>query len=57
RELHFFRELVKEMAYERIFGALGGNGVLASLLEDLKARKIDPYSAAEKLVGGLSCHL
>ncbi|MBI5017757.1 MAG: methylmalonyl Co-A mutase-associated GTPase MeaB [Deltaproteobacteria bacterium] len=57
RELHFFRELVKEMAYERIFGALGGNGVLAALLEDLKARKIDPYSAAEKLVGGLSCHL
>lgn len=56
RELHFFKELVKEMAYERILGAgsVGGSSVEA-LIEDLKARRIDPYSAAEKLVGGVSC--
>jgi LAO/AO transport system kinase len=57
RELHFFKELVKEMAYEKIFAALGDNGALKGLIEDLKARKVDPYTAAEKLIGGLHCSL
>jgi LAO/AO transport system kinase len=57
RELHYFKELVKEMAYEKIFAAFGDNGVLKGLIEDLKARKTDPYTAAETLVGGMHCNL
>lgn len=56
RELHFLKELVKEMAYQKIFGALGGEASFEKLVEDLKARRIDPYSAAERLVGGLTCN-
>lgn len=57
RELHFFKELVKEMAYEKIFGALGDDGAFKALVDDLKSRRTDPYSAAEKLVGGMHCSL
>ncbi len=54
RERHFFRTLVREMAAEKVFGAVEGTAAFAALLEDLRDRKIDPYSAAEGLVGRLS---
>lgn len=57
RELHFFKELVKEMAYEKMMTALGADATFRQLVEDLKARRTDPYSAAEKLVGGFGCSL
>lgn len=52
RELHFFEELVKEKAYEKIFRALGEDRAFQQMVEDLKARRIDPYSAAEKTLDG-----
>ncbi len=50
RELHFFKELVKEMAYEKINTAAGGAKKYAMLTEALKKRETDPYSAAETLM-------
>ncbi|WP_025324204.1 methylmalonyl Co-A mutase-associated GTPase MeaB [Deferrisoma camini] len=50
RQMHFFRELVKEMAAERIFGAAEGSADYARMLEDLTARRLDPYTAAETLL-------
>ncbi len=55
RELHFFRQLVKELAAEKIFGCVDGDADYAAMLEDLKARRVDPYSAAERIVGALQC--
>ncbi len=53
REVHFFRQLVKELAAERIFAALEGKPEFSALLDDLKARRVDPYSAAERVVEGV----
>jgi LAO/AO transport system kinase len=53
REMHFFRDLVKEMAAERIFGAFEGTDRYAALKEKLESRTIDPYSAAEDLLSGV----
>jgi LAO/AO transport system kinase len=53
RELHFFRELVKEMAAEKIFGSVAGTPEYEAMVEGLKKRQVDPYSAAEELLGGL----
>lgn len=55
RELHFFRELVKEMAAEKIFEFVGANPAYGAILENLKTRATDPYSAAEQILKGLSC--
>ena len=55
RELHFFRELVKEMAAERIFEAVGNTPAYATVVENLKTRATDPYSAAEEILKGLTC--
>jgi len=55
RELHFFRQLVKELAADKIFGCVGGGAEYATMLEDLKARRLDPYSAAERVVGAVRC--
>ncbi|MBI5440180.1 MAG: methylmalonyl Co-A mutase-associated GTPase MeaB [Deltaproteobacteria bacterium] len=55
RALHFFRELLKERAYQKLFECVGSEAGYEALLEDLTARRIDPYSAAERLVGRLSC--
>jgi LAO/AO transport system kinase len=55
REVHFFRQLVKELAAEKIFGGVEGNPDYAALLRDLGARRVDPYSAAERLVSSLHC--
>ncbi|MBI5439703.1 MAG: methylmalonyl Co-A mutase-associated GTPase MeaB [Deltaproteobacteria bacterium] len=53
RELRYLSGLIKEMAYEKILVALGADGPYRALLEDVRARRTDPYSAAERLVGGL----
>jgi LAO/AO transport system kinase len=55
RELHFFRELVKEMAAERIFESVGHTPAYASVVENLKTRTTDPYSAAEEVLKGFTC--
>ena len=52
-ELQFFRQLVREMAADRIFGEIQNSTAHQSLLENLKNRQIDPFSAAEDLIKGL----
>lgn len=52
-EFQFFRQLVMEMAADRIFSASKGSPAHQTLLEDLKNRQIDPFSAAELLIKGL----
>jgi LAO/AO transport system kinase len=49
-EYQFFRQLVMELAADRIFGAARESSAFADLLEDLKNRRIDPISAAEKML-------
>lgn len=49
-EYHFFRQLVMEMVTDRIFDNAQVSPSFAKLLDDLKARKIDPISAAEKML-------
>ncbi|UCF91379.1 MAG: methylmalonyl Co-A mutase-associated GTPase MeaB [Desulfobacterales bacterium] len=53
RELTFFRQLVIEMAALKIFDLAARSPEYAALLDNLRGRQIDPYSAAEKLVEGL----
>lgn len=53
REMHFFRELVKELAAEKVFGAVDGTAEYTDLVRQLKSRTVDPYSAAEALVSRL----
>jgi len=49
-EYHFFRQLVMEMITDRVFNNAQDSPFFANLLDDLKARKIDPISAAEKML-------
>jgi LAO/AO transport system kinase len=53
REFRFLRRLVMEMAAEKIFENVQELPAYAALLEDLKSRKVDPYSAAEILIKSL----
>jgi LAO/AO transport system kinase len=53
QEFRFFRHLVKEMAADRIFGSVNDSLPYRDLLEELKKRKIDPFSAAEQLLNGV----
>ena len=57
REYRFFRRLVKEMAAAKIFENMEDLAAYGALLEKLRERKIDPYSAAETLVKGLECKI
>ena len=57
RELHFFKELVKEMAYEKISSAAGSAEKYSKLTQALKKRDTDPYSAAESLMEHLKVEL
>jgi LAO/AO transport system kinase len=50
RALHFFLELLRKRTSEMILRAADANPGYRALIEDLKARRIDPYSAAEALV-------
>ena len=52
-EFQYFRQLVMEMAADRIFSEMKDSPAYHTLLEDLKNRKTDPFSAAEHLVKGL----
>jgi LAO/AO transport system kinase len=49
-EFQFFRQLVMEMAVEKIFEEVKDTPAYQALLEDLKNRRIDPISAAEKMM-------
>ena len=49
-EYQFFRQLVMEMAADRIFDNEKGSPTYLALFNDLKDRKIDPISAAEKML-------
>ena len=52
-EYQFFRGLVMELAADRLFDQTRDSPSFAALVSDLKARRIDPVSAAEKILGGL----
>ena len=52
-EFQFFRQLVMEMAADRIFNEIQDSPTYHTLCNDLKNRKMDPFSAAELLTGGL----
>jgi LAO/AO transport system kinase len=49
-ENQFFRQLVMEMAADRIFDRAKDSPSYHALLKDLKDRKVDPISAAEKIL-------
>jgi LAO/AO transport system kinase len=49
-EYQFFRQLVMEMAAKKIFEKINDDPAYQTLLEDLKNRKTDPISAAEKMM-------
>jgi len=49
-EYHFFRQLVMEMVTDRIFDHAQDSPSFKELLDELKARQIDPISAAEKVL-------
>ncbi len=52
-EFQFFRQLVMEMAADRIFSEIKDSPAYLALCDDLKNRKMDPFSAAELILGGL----
>jgi LAO/AO transport system kinase len=49
-EYHFFRQVVMEMAADRIFDSAKKSPSYRALINDLKDRKVDPISAAEKML-------
>ena len=49
-EYQFFRQLVMEMAADRIFERANASPAFSGLLDELKSRRIDPVSAAEKML-------
>ncbi|UCG05229.1 MAG: methylmalonyl Co-A mutase-associated GTPase MeaB [Desulfobacterales bacterium] len=57
REFQFFRNLVMEMAAGKIFDAMADLPAYNDLLANLKARKVDPYTAAETLTKGIECKI
>jgi LAO/AO transport system kinase len=52
-EFKFFRRLVMEKAADRIFSEMQDSEAFLALCDDLKNRKMDPFSAAELITGGL----
>jgi len=55
-EYQFFRQLVMEMAADRIFDGAQASPSFLALCNDLKDRKIDPISAAEKMLRDFPIH-
>ena len=55
-EYQFFRQLVVEMIADRVFDSAKKSPALLKLLDDLKARKVDPISAAEKMLRLFQAH-
>ncbi len=52
-EFEFFKRLVMVMAAEKIFASISGSPSYLDIIEALKNRKIDPFSAAEQVTDGL----
>jgi LAO/AO transport system kinase len=52
-EFQYFRQLVMEMAADRIFSEVRDSEAYRKLCNELKNRKMDPFSAAELLTGKL----
>lgn len=57
RDFHFFLELLRTGASEKILDAAEASPGCRAVLEGLKARSIDPYSAAEALIERLQCEI
>lgn len=57
REYRIFQRLVMDMAVETIFNQMEASPAFITLLKNLRERKTDPYSAAEKLISGLTCRM
>jgi LAO/AO transport system kinase len=57
RDFHFFLELLRAGASEKILKAAGTSPGYRAVIEGLKARRIDPYSAAEALIERLKCEI
>jgi LAO/AO transport system kinase len=57
REYQFFRRLVMEMAADKIYNTVEDLPVYNQLLDNLRNRKIDPYTAAETLISGMECKI
>jgi len=49
-EYHFFRQVVMEMSADRIFNSAKDSPSYRALIKDLKDRKVDPISAAQKML-------
>lgn len=52
-EFEFFKRLVMVMAAEKIFANASGSPIYLDIIEALKNRKIDPFSAAERVMDRL----
>jgi len=52
-EFQYLRRMVMEMAADRIFSEVKDSEVYRKLCDDLKNRKMDPFSAAQLLIGKL----
>jgi LAO/AO transport system kinase len=57
RDFHFFLELLRTGASQKILAAADTNPSYRAVIQDLKARRIDPYSAAEALIEKLRCEM
>ena len=56
RDLHLFKELVRQKVYEKLFESpLAAGGELHTLIEQVRLRRIDPRSAAEQAVRAIQC--
>lgn len=49
RELRLFEDVLKKMTLDQMRAASVRDGFVRSVIENLKSRKIDPYSAAEQV--------
>jgi LAO/AO transport system kinase len=57
RAHHFFLEILREGASERILRAAEQSPETQSMIEDLRRRKIDPFTAANTLLERLRCEI
>jgi len=57
RDFNLFLELLRAGASEKILEAAGTSPGYRAVIEDLKAHRIDPYSAAEALIERLQCEI
>jgi LAO/AO transport system kinase len=57
RELHFFHALVKEMAFQKLNEASSTADKYESLIQALRGRDTDPYTAAEELLEGMKVEI